>query len=220
MSAAFDHVFVMCSAGAPEADVLREVGLVEGSPNFHPGQGTSCRRFFFRNGYLELLWVENEEEVRSEPIRPTRLWERWSGRDRGACPFGVVVRPANGDVDSTPPFPAWRYAPAYLPDGAFIGIAMDASLEEPEFFYLAFQRGRARGGQEPTDHKIPAQFVTGVKIGAPGTRPRSTAASAVEASGWLSFHHSTDHLLHLTFDANARGGAADLRPALPLVLSW
>jgi len=44
MNAAIDHVFVCCSVGAEaEADALARLGLREGTPNTHPGQGTSCR---------------------------------------------------------------------------------------------------------------------------------------------------------------------------------
>ena len=51
---------------------------MEGASNSHPGQGTTNRRFFFRNAMLALLWIYDAEEAKSEPIRPTRLWERWS----------------------------------------------------------------------------------------------------------------------------------------------
>ena len=53
----FDHLFICTSVGAPDAERLVAFGLTEGEPNVHPGQGTACRRFFFRNAYLELLWV-------------------------------------------------------------------------------------------------------------------------------------------------------------------
>ena len=82
MHLSIDHIFIWTSKGAPEAEHLKEFGLEEGSPNRHPGQGTACRRFFFHNAMLELLWIENETEVQSEAIRPTRLW-------RG----GAIVRP-------------------------------------------------------------------------------------------------------------------------------
>ena len=42
-----DHVFVSASVGAPEGDRLLDLGLLEGSPNRHPGQGTANRRFFW-----------------------------------------------------------------------------------------------------------------------------------------------------------------------------
>ena len=69
MAAELDHVFICVSRGADdEASALSSFGLNEGKPNVHPGQGTACRRFSFRNGYIELLWVSNESEARSETI--------------------------------------------------------------------------------------------------------------------------------------------------------
>src|SRR5262245_28310620 len=78
MTLEVDHVFICTSPFAPEADRLVQFGLTEGMPNQHPGQGTACRRFFFRNAYLELVWVENAAEARSSLVRRTGLWERWS----------------------------------------------------------------------------------------------------------------------------------------------
>jgi hypothetical protein len=59
----FDHMFICTAVDAPEADLLVAFGLTEGAPNSHPGQGTACRRFFFRNAMLELVWVHNESEA-------------------------------------------------------------------------------------------------------------------------------------------------------------
>src|SRR4051812_11188275 len=103
MAFEFDHPFICASMDGPEAARLTEFGLTEGAPNTHPGQGTSCRRFFFLNGYLELLWVNDAIEAQSEVIKPTRLWERWVGRARGVCPFGVGFRPKT-QHDGTLPF--------------------------------------------------------------------------------------------------------------------
>jgi hypothetical protein len=49
MAVEFDHLFVCVSVGAIEAACVAAVGLREGAPNQHPGQGTACRRFFFHN---------------------------------------------------------------------------------------------------------------------------------------------------------------------------
>src|SRR5260221_1639892 len=76
-----DHIFICTSVGAPEAARLAALGLTEGGGNSHTGQGTANRRFFFHNAYLELLWVHDAAEAKSEPSRRTRLWDRWSGRD-------------------------------------------------------------------------------------------------------------------------------------------
>jgi hypothetical protein len=215
-----DHAFILCAVDAPEAVALSRLGLKEGSPNTHPGQGTACRRFFFRNAYLELLWVWNEREARSESIHRTQLWERWSLRGQGACPFGIVLRPAGDAPGEGPPFPTWAYAPRYLPAGLAIHLAVDLPLNEPAFFYLGFQRERARGEQEPVAHAIAPAEITDVSIGIPGPGPQSTAARAVEAAGVLSFNALSEYVLDLTFDGAMAGKTADLRPDLPLVMHW
>ena len=93
-----DHVFILCDEGAPEAEALLRIGIREGSGNTHPGQGTACRRFFFANAYLELVWVDDPAEAGSEAAKRTRLLDRWALRRAGACPFGVIVRPSTDAV--------------------------------------------------------------------------------------------------------------------------
>jgi hypothetical protein len=100
MAFELDHLFIWTDIGACEADRLVSFGLVEGTSNTHAGQGTTNRRFFFHNAMLELLWVHDPAEARSELIRPTRLWERWTHRRNGACPFGICLRPATGSNDT------------------------------------------------------------------------------------------------------------------------
>ena len=214
-----DHLFIMCEAGAPEADALSRLGVNEGSSNTHPGQGTACRRFFFQNQYLELLWVCDPDEARDEAIRRTRLWDRWSARGPSACPFGVVLR-ARGDDASQLPFATCPYAPGYLPKAFTIAIAAETPLTEPEFFVLRFPRGHARAGQERHPHAIPLKQVTDVRIGTPVARPFSAAARWAESSGLLSFERSDDYVLRMTFDGGTSGKTADLRPELPLALRW
>ena len=67
-----DHIFVLTDTDAPSAGALLRLGLTEGPPNRHAGQGTANRRFFFDNAMLELLWVENVDEA---AIRPRALYD-------------------------------------------------------------------------------------------------------------------------------------------------
>jgi hypothetical protein len=215
-----DHLFILCAPDAPEADALTRLGLKEGPPNTHKGQGTACWRFLFHNAYLELLWVQDEREARSESVHRTRLWERWSLRGQGACPFGVVLRPNGERGSERAPFPTWRYTPSYLPAGLAIDVAVDTPLGEPEFFYLGFQQGSARRVPESAAHAIPAAVITQVSIGTPPPGPQSMAARSAEADGVLSFNVSSEYVLGVTFDGAATGRSAGLRPDLPLVLHW
>ena len=56
-----DHVLICLSQGAPEAKYLTRFGLIEGTANVHPGQGTANRRFFFKNAMLEHTFANNKE---------------------------------------------------------------------------------------------------------------------------------------------------------------
>ncbi|HEY7643337.1 MAG TPA: VOC family protein [Steroidobacteraceae bacterium] len=218
-----DHVFVSAAVGAPEAQRLIDLGLVEGSPNRHPGQGTANRRFFFANAMLELIWVEDEREARSEnePARRLHLWERWSGRDGAACPFGVCLRPSEGQSDVAP-FPAWDYRPAYSPIG--LPVANNSIVDaEPLVFYIPMHRRTdtaPEGQRQPYVHALPIRELTSVRIFAPGAATPSAALLAALESGAFSFEPASRPLLELGFDGEGQGCRADLRPALPLVLLW
>jgi glyoxalase-like protein len=217
VGAVVDHVFVCCAEGAPEADALVALGLVEGSANTHPGQGTACRRFFFANAYLELFWVRDPEEAQSELAAPTRLWDRWWQRGQAASPFAVVLRPGDGDPGTAPPFPSTSYRPDYMPLGATIERASGTHLGEPEIFFLGFQRDRARLGREPIDHGPPLRDLKRVTVWTPAEP--SASARAIAGTGLFDLRPGQAHLMELAFD-DARRGQADLRPDLPLVLRW
>jgi hypothetical protein len=218
LNATLDHVFIFCSVGGAEAEALTRLGLEEGSANTHPGQGTACRRFFFSDAYLELLWVSDPLEAQSAAVLPTGLSERWSMRGDGACPFGIVLRPTDDTVDVEPPFASRPYKTQYMPPGVSIDVALETPLAGPAFFYLGFQRGAARRGQEPVGHELPAKSLTGVTVWRPASGD-SQAARSLQAAGLVTFHDADDYLLELRFEG-AGTGRAELRPALPLTLRW
>ena len=142
MGIELDHLFVCTAPGAPEAERLVQLGFHEGPPNQHPGQGTACRRFSFANAMIELFWVSDEREARSESTKRTLLWERWSGREHNASPFGFCLRPSDPQ-DRVPHFPAWEYRPAYLSDPLLMYIG-EVGIEEPMWVYLNFMRRAQR----------------------------------------------------------------------------
>jgi hypothetical protein len=217
MATVLDHLFILCDAGAPEAAALTRLGLEEGPPNRHPGQGTACRRFFFPRHYIELLWVENQEEARSDATARTRLWDRWSARPQGGCPFGLVFVSDAGR--SALPFSTWSYAPAYLPEGVTIEIAVDTPLDEPEFFVLPAVT-RSSSMPRPEQAALPGSTITGLRLPSPAGRPTSAAARWAESTGLLTFEASDAYSLEVTFDHAGAGHLADARPGLPLVLRW
>ncbi len=201
------------SAGAPEAERLIELGLVEGPRNTHPGQGTANRRFFFANGMLELIWVADEAEAQSEMARPTLLSERWSKHTSGASPFGVILRP--GDGDATPPFAGWNYSPPYFGGSRGLHIA-NTGIEEPMWAYFNIAHRRDYE-QRFVEHPAGFREITGFALESP-TALWSDAARNLTQSGVLNVREGAAHLLEIEFDRAWRGEAWDLRPLLPLRL--
>jgi hypothetical protein len=216
VSVALDHVFVCCAEGAPEAQLLLDIGFVEGAGNTHPGQGTANRRFFFAGGYLELLWVSDADEAQSAQTGRTRLWERWSGRHSGVAPFGVAVSPT-GDEVPEPPFPAWAYRPDYLPADRAIYFAEGTTLQEPELFYLAWPNPRASLASQPTNHRVPFYELLSAEVGLPEAEVRSAAIEAARRDAYLGHYSSDRPELKLVFRSR-EACRYDLRQGLGLLL--
>jgi hypothetical protein len=208
-----DHLFVCTAPGAPEAEELVRFGLREGVPNQHPGQGTANRRFAFANAMIELLWVSDLQEAQSECSRRTLLWERWSGREGEASPFGICLRPADSQNTGSP-FPAWEYRPAYLPDRLVMHIG-EAGVEEPMWIYLMFMQ-RVDRERQFVEHPIGVREITSLILTTP-VPLRSTVAQRMVESGILSVQHGQKSLLQIGFDGSRRKRIADFRPHLPLV---
>lgn len=215
MALFLDHAFITCSVGAPEAAVLIKRGLVEGSSNVHPGQGTANRRFFFANFMLELLWVADPLEAAADAVRQTGLWERWSRRGEGASRFGIVYGgvPAQG---SQLPFTTQSYHPAYLPPPMSIEIVQGLTLVEPALFWIPSLRVERPTRNEPINHRAPVGSVRRIAIGLPFVQSLSEAARRVRDVELLNFFEAPSPVLEVHFRAE-HDGLIDCRPDLPLV---
>ena len=80
----------MCaSRGGDEGRAVAAFGLSEGTPNVHPGQGTACRRFFFRaeqsvHAYLKEKNIPHIWHVDNRPDAP-------NNHPAGASGMGAVT---------------------------------------------------------------------------------------------------------------------------------
>jgi len=222
MKLELDHIFVCTDVGAPQAGRLLALGLCEGEPNTHPGQGTSNRRFFFHNAMLELIWVHNEEEARSEATRRTRLFDRWRLRAEGACPFGLCFRSAEGRASS--PFTSWSYTPPYLPRPQEIRIGCNSDiLAEPMLFHIAFggrPDGVAASKRQPLQHPIGIREVTRLRWIGPRPVATSPELAALSAGKFFTWGEGPTHALEIGFDGESAGRRASLAPELPITFLW
>jgi hypothetical protein len=194
------HVYVLTSLGSPEAEDLLDAGLVEGTPNTHPGQGTANRRFFFESGFLELLWVHDEREARSPLSAPTRLWDRWAERGRAANPFGICFSSPDG-ADSMLPFPSWAYRPGYLSDKRCILFADNLPLSEPEVFVLSWPQVASSHETEPRRHPLGLCEMRSVSVGLADPTSISSSLRAIRDAGLAKVHRSATPELVIEFTA-------------------
>jgi Glyoxalase-like domain len=224
MTISLDHVFICTAVNAPEAEALFAFGLIEGSSNVHPGQGTANRRFFFEGGFIELLWVANPVDAQSELTTPTRLWDRWSGfvnsqntpQNTQICPFGIGFS-AIGEAAAPTPFESWAYHPRYLPADKSILFAKDTPLSEPELFYLSWPNPQTSSAAQLKQHKAPLQRMLSVSVGMPSLGNLSAAAQQAVTAGLLKFHTSAAYELVIDFQAT-EDVTLDLRQSLGFVL--
>ncbi len=206
-----DHLFIMTEKFAPEAELLTDLGLVEGTSNSHPGQGTANRRFFFSNTALELLYVHDAKEADEGPGQGLRLRERASNPI--ASPFGLVMR-RDGDC---PPFAGWRYQPMYFDPGISFLVAENSEyLDEPLCICLPED---PPSGLPQVESEKPFTEVTELRIHVPVDEPSSVLEAVAQVEG-IRIQTDSPHLLEIAFGHEKEGKRRDLRPRLPLIISW
>ena len=212
MALSLHHVFVLTSPDAPGADALVELGMVEGSRNTHPGQGTANRRFFFDDLYLEFVFFTDVEEARHGPGRVIRSLDRFESPD--GSPFGLIFRAETGaDLAMFPSFP---YQPKYFEDGTYFSIGDNADrLDEPSCIVLPVILPPAPGSEPRST--APFANVTQVRVSLPARTP-SDVLAGIEDVDRLTLVTGEPHLMEITFGAGEH--EKDLRPDLPLIIRW
>lgn len=218
-----DHLFIASQPGAPEIEKVLALGVIEGTRNVHPGQGTANRRIFFHNAMLEFLWLTDPVEARSVPIAPTHLAERCDPERRDVCPFGICIR-ATGANPANLPFDTWAYRPPYLPAGISIPVATNAGvLHEPFIFAISFG-GRpdafAADRRQPIDHPAGLREITKVTLSLPHIGTFSPALRYLVDSGIVDIVPGAKAALALEFDHAAARRSASFAPRLPLTFHW
>ena len=144
-----DHIFIFSNNDGKEADKLVEFGLTEGSNRIHPGQGTTNRKFYFENFFLEVLWVIDEAEIRSDLTSKTKLWERSQFHKNHFSSFGLCF--VNSKLTDKLFEQSQIYQPNYFPKGMSIDIITnEKNANLPWTFRLPY-RGEKKAHNEPTN---------------------------------------------------------------------
>ena len=145
-----DHIFIFTNSKGKVADQLISLWLTEGSSRIHKGQGTTNRKFYFENFFLEILWVHDENEIKSDLVKPTGLWHRANFQTNNFSPFGLCL--VNTEDTDNLFEKSLKYQPDYFPTGLSIDILPnDNQPELPWTFRLPF-KGHKKNEVEPTVH--------------------------------------------------------------------
>jgi len=214
MSMYLDHIFIITKPDAPEAERLSALGLREGNPNTHPGQGTSNRRFFLDKFTIELVFVSDATEAANGAGSRLGILNR--SKDRTASPFGIVVR--SKDVETAPDFPSWQYFPDYFPDDwcFYVGENSD-QLEEPLCICMPLSLPKRK--DVPDQYTNPDWQLTELTIHSPRTEFSKTLREFASIEK-VAIEPGDAHRMTMKFNNGVAGRSKNLMPELPLVLEW
>lgn len=218
-----DHVFITLGPGASEARVLEEAGFRTPSDTTrHQGQGTASVFLFFENGYLELLWAENAEELkRAEPELAARLTDA----EADASPFGLGLRRLDYG-QTTLPFATRSHTAEWMQPGSEIRIAEGVPPNEPFVFvvpeYMSWLALRSMGPGSPEQLRHPngVKRITSLRLAGPGLGAHSEALTHLIQQEVVEVREAKRHFLELEFDHGRAGETFDARPTLPLVIRY
>jgi hypothetical protein len=194
-----DHIFIFTESKGKAADQLVSFGLTEGSSRIHKGQGTTNRKFYFENFFLEILWVHDENEMKSDLVKPTGLWQRANYKTNNSSPFGLCI--VNTDETDSLFEKSLKYQPEYFPWGLSIDILTNENQPElPWTFRLPFKELK-KNEVEPIVHANGIKRLTKAQFVCGNLRAGSFIESFKNESK-IEFIEGSDLKLLLTFDDN------------------
>ncbi len=193
-----DHIFIFSNQQGREADELVKFGFTEGSSRMHPGQGTTNRKFYFDNFFLEILWVISEEEIRSPITSMTKLWERSQFSHNGCAPFGLCL---TNTAETDKLFAeSERYQPAYFPNGMTIDIITNQNSPYLPWTFRLPYLGPQKVADEPRHHQNGIQSLTKVAFEIPDDHQNQTFLDAFNSTEMITFQWGEQLNLMLEFD--------------------
>lgn len=194
------HLFIFSNRQGKEADELVEFGLIEGSSNIHQGQGTRCRRFFFKNFYLEILWVYNESEFLNPDTVSVNLHKRALFHRNGCSPFGIcLVNPGSNLFEKSQ-----KYHPGFLPEE--MDFEVISNWQKPYYpwtFHLPFIK-EASFSKEFVNNPLKPECLTKTIFHVPVKKRKDIFAQILE-DGNIFFEYGDHYMVTLEFDSNILG---------------
>lgn len=213
-----DHLSMLVSANAPEAQTLTALGLHDSGRVVPQGAlGLSSRFFYFHNTYLELFWVHDliAAETSLNPLG-VEVQVRQAWRETGACPFGVMLQ-RQSTTPASLPFPTHPLHVQRL--GQEIVFEFSAERwREPYYAVVPDVLGFKASTVQPP-HALGMKKLTQAKLVTQAENLSATAQLLVQAQV-VVIELGQEPVMELTFDDGQQGQRLDVRPTLPLVLCF
>lgn len=202
----------------------------------HHGQGTSGRYFRFLNGYLELIFIHNQQEFLQNNTQNPNLdfAERANFKENGASPFSIALKLKEYKVDNIP-FQTVKYRQKWMGNNNAIYASKSSktNLHEPSVFviYPEIESGTFKSMSDlenfPTEndfwkaffkHPNGAEKITNITITSSNTNLNSKTIKRLNHLKEVRIKNGENYLLELSFDYNKQKKTIDLRPELPIIV--
>lgn len=235
-----DHLNIWVENPEKGKERLIDIGFTaipDSLSQIHQGQGTTGRYFYFLNGYLELIFVydQNELEENIEKNKNLDLIERANYKKTGASPFSIALSIKDYNIEKIP-FEKVEYHQSWMKENANIYTAKNSktNLKEPSIF-VVYPEIESEKFETLSDlknipdeyaiwrtfHKHPngAKKVTEIIITSVDLDLKTATIKAVNEIENLTVKSGEENLMELYFDNNVQKKSFDLRPELPLVIN-
>ncbi len=234
-----DHFNIWVKNPIIAKERLTEIGFTSVPDSLsivHKGQGTTGRYFHFLNGYLELIFVydQNEFEENNKKNKDLDFTERANFEKNNALPFSIALKVKDYDIEKIP-FEKISYHQDWMDENANIYSAKNSktNLEEPSIFvvYPEIESERFETISDlkniPDEYEFVREFykhpngakkITNIVITSTDLDLETETIKAINGIPNLTVKDGTEHLMELYFDNNIQEKSFDLRPELPLII--
>ena len=234
-----DHFNIWVKNPKKAKERLTDIGFTavpDSLSQIHAGQGTTGRYFHFLNGYLELIFVHDQNEFKQNNAKNKDLdfAERVNFENNGASPFSIALKVKEYDTEKIP-FEKISYHQDWMEEGAHIYSAKSSktNLKEPSIFVVYPQIESDRFETLSDLKNIPQQYafarefykhsngakkITNIDITSTDLDVKTETIKAINGIENITVKSGKEHLMKLYFDHNMQGKTIDLRPELPLIV--
>lgn len=232
-----DHINIWVKNPQIAKEKLEQIGFT-GVPDslcqIHKGQGTSGRYFYFLNGYLELIFVYDEEEFKTngEKNKELDFMERSNSPENGFLPFSIALKMEDYNKEQIP-FEIVEYSQEWMGESNQIYVAKNSKIkkEEPSLFviypeiqYDIFDSKDDLSKipeeysiwREFYKHKNGAEKISKVKIYTSKLDSTSETIKMLKELKEVELVVGEEYLMELYFDDQKKNEIYDMRPEIPL----